>query len=571
MKQEGLGHNSVYGNGKVRRTYLINFDNSIFSEIQEFVQHDSQFFGDSLIILGCEGGFSRCIPKQNSILFSPEEACNSCKKSQLTPNNDGKKIDFPLEYMKSRTLPTAVLIFLESGEKSIEAFRNFEYEGVSIFRLAAFDLVSLARILSTKDLFSSENRELKERLVDVCNLIHWLKESIHFDDSSMLLACNGNYMLNGVCREFASIKGSKFFSIEMEPLKNSGYIKFKYFANRDAFDSKIRNWENFLGYRFKRYHFSNVLKQFENRFKGAAHNSYVSKNDSIITLNRVKELKSKTKSVRTVFLSSSEELLSHAIAFDVDFSYEQYVNHQTKFIKFILSEVRNFPDIGVVIRCHPRQGVSKKSQIISEEYEIIEALIRSYQLPENLIFIEPNDSLSSYKLISLSDTVSVFWSTIALESLLLGIPTVTLSPEIEYWPLKDLTNYQFESSEVAWGSFFSLNCQAGIPNDSRIIEWYERSFNGNWYQTCIPILTSSTLFNPKNLLWRIVDHFELRSRLIQMWIRAFPTNKAQNESYTGRKRWAFSENCSRSLSYLELKRWRQHWHKQLQGINLEIE
>ena len=570
MKQNGLDRKATKEDGVVENTYIINFDASIFSQIQEFIQHDLDIVGNSLTIIGCDGGFSKCIPKQNWSHLTTEEACKLCKNSQLKKHGATKRIDFPNHYLQQRILPTQVTSFLGTKEKSIDAYREFKYEGIPIFNLAAFDLAIYTRTLSAQELFSSESLELKDRLADVCNLIDWLKESIEFGGSTTLLACNGNYMLNGVCREFAKLNGSRFLSVEMEPLQNSGYLRYKYFESRDSIDSKARRWENFLGYKFKRHNFSNVLKQFENRIMGNAHNSYVVQNEETSTLHKIQELKLHTKSIRSVFLSSSEELLAHSIAFDTDFSFEHYANYQINFLEYIIEEARKFPDIGIIIRSHPRQGISKKSHVISEEFTKIEMLLKLNQIPENVLFIEPSDLISSYRVLAQSDVVNFFWSTIGLESILLGIPTTTLSPEIKIWPLKELTNHQFETSELAWANFFSVEVSVGIPIDSKVIEWFERTFKGNWYQTCIPILTSSTLLNPKNLFWRVIDRFALRSWIIKRWIQFFPTKKALNENYGVRHQWTIFEASSRRISYLELRRWREYWLNELKGIKPDI-
>ena len=554
----------------VGQTYIINFDASIFSQVQEFVQHDNKVLGHAISIIGCDGGFSNCIPKQNWTHLTVEEACKTCKNSQLKPNGVTKKIDFPRHYLEQKILPTQVTSFLEKKENNIDAYKEFKYEGIPIFKLVAFDLVMQTRPLSARELFSNESLDMKDRLTDVCNLIDWLKKTIEFSETTTLVACNGNYMLNGVCREFATLKKSKFLSVEMEPLQNSGYLRYKYFENRDSVDSESRRWENYLGYRYKRHKFSNVLKQFENRIRGNAHNSYVIQNNEVSTLHKIQELKRCTKSIRSVFLSSSEELLAHSIAFEDVFSFENFANHQNNFLEYILREARKFPEIGIVIRSHPRQGISKKSLVVSEEFKKIKLLMMLNQLPENIIFIEPSDLISSYKVAALSDVVNIFWSTIGLESILLGIPTISLSPEIKIWPLEKLTNHQFETSEIAWANFFSVEVSAGNPIASRVIEWFERSFNGNWYQTCIPILTSSTLLRPKNLFWRVIDRYKFRSYIVKKWIQIFPTDKALNEKYTLRHNWTFFESFSMRISYLELRRWREHWHNELKGNNLDF-
>jgi hypothetical protein len=90
-------------------------------------------------------------------------------------------------------------------------------------------------------------------------------------------------------------------------------------------------------------------------------------------------------------------------------------------LDLILEMVSSYPDTLFVIRAHPDETRLRK-----ESRETVQAWVEDHgvNLLENVIFVAPNEYLSSYELINRSKFVLVYNSTIGLEASILGVPVL---------------------------------------------------------------------------------------------------------------------------------------------------
>jgi len=548
---------------------LLNFDGGLFSNIQEFVVAEENLNGRKVVRVGCEGGLNSCLPKQLIDKKSKESVCKTCIHNQIKIKTPNMSINFRKTSQNLLSLPEEVQNLLYKYQFISSEIREYKYRGVPIFRLVGFDLIMNTRTLKLDRKLNEFPPEIAvdiyHRLEDVCQLIDWAYLSIPFEKFSYILACNGNYMINGIFREICQINKIPFYSIEMEPFTNSGYIKYKYIPDRISLNSSHRSVDNYLGYKHKIRNFKSVLKQFENRFNGNAHNAYTNLESDLQLVEKLNIFKQSHESIRSIFLSSTEELLAHQYAFGNIEEYSEQISVQLNFLEFILKESNKYPKVGTIIRIHPRQGVSKKSKTESEEYQLIKKLLSEHRTPDNVLVILAHENISSHKIMARSDIICVFWSTVAIESLLLAYPTITLAPEVKVWPISALTTGQYSTSTEARANYFSIDSQMGLPLDNQIIFWFERTFAGNWYSTCIPIFTNTSLVYPKYFTWRVIDKLKLRNLIYELWLRLTDKSKIRNFYYSKIEAEASRNKISIILSKLMLARWRQNWGTILKG------
>ena len=93
----------------------------------------------------------------------------------------------------------------------------------------------------------------------------------------------------------------------------------------------------------------------------------------------------------------------------------------------------------LVIRIHPREFANKREGINSKEGKTLLNYLQEMQLPKNVIINYPTDKVSVYDLASITELLINSTSTVGLEFTVLGIPSVTISPQ-------SLTNYPLELS-----------------------------------------------------------------------------------------------------------------------------
>jgi hypothetical protein len=79
-------------------------------------------------------------------------------------------------------------------------------------------------------------------------------------------------------------------------------------------------------------------------------------------------------------------------------------------------------DVQLVIRMHPRIGLSHRHTAKASEYDRYKSVLAT--LPSNVVVIWPEDKVSSYNLAEVADLALVSWSTIGMELARFGIPVI---------------------------------------------------------------------------------------------------------------------------------------------------
>jgi len=92
-------------------------------------------------------------------------------------------------------------------------------------------------------------------------------------------------------------------------------------------------------------------------------------------------------------------------------------------LDLVLEIIRSHPETLFVIRAHPDEKRPVSNKISNESVHDWVYLKSVDQLP-NVIFIEPDEFISSYELIQRSKFVLVYNSSIGLEATLLGVPVI---------------------------------------------------------------------------------------------------------------------------------------------------
>ena len=87
-----------------------------------------------------------------------------------------------------------------------------------------------------------------------------------------------------------------------------------------------------------------------------------------------------------------------------------------------LRHVAGTPGVRYVVRVHPAEV--KISFVLTQERMDDQIRAAFPELPDNIVVIPPEDDLSSYSLAAASDLAVMYSSTIGLETMAMGVPTV---------------------------------------------------------------------------------------------------------------------------------------------------
>ena len=170
-----------------------------------------------------------------------------------------------------------------------------------------------------------------------------------------------------------------------------------------------------------------VFKNLNERLIGGGSNWYYKKPDSQ-SKKLLEDLLSQTryKKIICVFPSSLDEIkaaMSRNLAFDypITDSFNIFKN-QLNWLSETINYFRERQDVVVIFRIHPRMGKNKRLNRISPHISEINTLFED--LPEHLIKIEPEHSISSYSLSNIADLIISSGTTLGLESTAIGVPVV---------------------------------------------------------------------------------------------------------------------------------------------------
>lgn len=114
------------------------------------------------------------------------------------------------------------------------------------------------------------------------------------------------------------------------------------------------------------------------------------------------------------------------------FSKEEYLfPTQIDWLDFLISRMRESPELGLIIRIHPREMPNKREGGTSTNARRLHSML--VDLPENVVINWPKDDISFYDLMLRVDLVLTCWSSVVLESSLFGCPIILPYNPVKYY------------------------------------------------------------------------------------------------------------------------------------------
>ncbi len=163
---------------------------------------------------------------------------------------------------------------------------------------------------------------------------------------------------------------------------------------------------------------------------------------------------SKSKKLIVIYTSSADEFNAtdlewQALKFK---DYEDYRTFPTQidWIHETINFIKSNPSFELVVRVHPREGKNKREKRLNESKHL--KLLKENFYDKNFErchFVWPEDDISSYDLAELASVTSIYWSTIGIELLRLGIPVISTALGIGPYP-KDCCFIKFEPSKEGY-------------------------------------------------------------------------------------------------------------------------
>ncbi len=121
------------------------------------------------------------------------------------------------------------------------------------------------------------------------------------------------------------------------------------------------------------------------------------------------------------------------------FQQEQPFVDQIAWISSLIDYVEQSAHLQLVVRIHPREGVTARESVASEHRDLLAAnFSKNYQYTR---IIWPEDSISSYDLAEIADIALTSWTNITSEVARLGVPTITAFKRVNPFPINDMVGW----------------------------------------------------------------------------------------------------------------------------------
>lgn len=467
----------------------------LYAETLKFLAWKLRFEGVRVIRIGCSGILDACTSINSVGKQGGDNVCNRCQVAQR-----GISADTFYEIGRADgVLSEDALLFLGQVKSRLEFGKisdvlDMQFYNMPLCRIAFFDFAIVTKLAPSSELTIENVNRFVAGVSDLLKLQNAFKRFKELHNISHLIFVNGNYSQNTFARNFFGGNGVACLSVE--PQLTSQHILSKVMlvpsrlflkpegllhgdAGNITLDAEIVS------------SVESLLENFGARIQGGDFNAYTSLNQQGISTEEVAQVEQFIKDhvrIHSFFLSSEDELTPHFVTHGVEAIPEPNplgpYRTQLEFTTYLLKEAQKYPEIGFIIRLHPRMAVNKRDHFESEEHTRYKELLRNTNIPKNVHILYGDSKISSYFVISKSNLVIISWSTIGLEALLLGIPVVAIFPNYLMYPITAFTEQPSNLIEMNSSLFAATDWGRG--NDRNLLVWMSMAFEGRFYSTAAP-------------------------------------------------------------------------------------
>lgn len=138
---------------------------------------------------------------------------------------------------------------------------------------------------------------------------------------------------------------------------------------------------------------------------------------------------------------------------------------QNDWIGWLIEHVRGKPSYFLVVRVHPREYPNKRDKILSRNANLFMEYINKIKIPKNVYINTPNESISLYDLLKITDVHLNRSSSVAIEASIYGIPVLGV---LDNLILHDPALHKESDNELEYAENISIAVQTGWKFDNVI-------------------------------------------------------------------------------------------------------
>jgi hypothetical protein len=507
---------------------LVTFDSYVgmYAETLRYVSWKLQHLGCKVVRVGCDGVLGACT-SFNSLgdrvidSNTKEEICRVCKGAQLKiPADHINNVGSDQSLIEQDAID--FLNRVESKLKThlaVSAVLEMNYQQLPLCKIAFFDFAIALKVSQVSLLNESAISRFMLGLRDLLILREHFEFFLQQNQLTHVVYINGNYSLNTLIRILCTKK--KVVCLSIEPQLTSQHILNYVLLKKDRIELSpeallTANSESNINPAC----LSGVLNNFGARITGGDFNAYTSLGD-VCDQNETAKIIIFFDShprVHSFFMSSEDELVPHIVTHDfsneLDEEYRTAYSNQFEFIQYFIAEAEKNPDIGFIVRLHPRMAVNKRDLKESLEHQRYKKLLDQVIVAPNVLIIYGDSKVSSYYLIGKSNLVIVSWSTIGLEAMMMGVPVVSVFPNTLMYPLVKFSGHPQNFDELKIALFSSS--KYGVADDIKLFNWVSMAHEGQFFKTLAPRGLGGRASRLYRLIYRLVDKLGIYNLFAQL-------------------------------------------------------
>lgn len=411
--------------------------------------------GHQVLLVRCFESYQHCLVKEsrnislNGNAIRKADACISCAEL-------GKRMT------DAYGLPTIFINELLSGDalneiksvvKTMPADASkFQIDGVSFGALCCMDLALLTK---QNDLLNATGfaREMLEAYVESSLISYYAMRNILRKFNVKRLMYFNEYSILMGAVEAAKLANVPFIRVSHALHRNSDRSKIILMSDSLAVINYHKCLDRWASWRHLALTSEKVKLISDNqifRMGAGGYSVYSPKFNASTSSNLFKSLNlSSEKKTLIAYTSSLDEYYSniHLMSSQkVDlFQKEQPFRDQIDWISSLVDYVEPSSHLQLVVRIHPREGVTAREKVASQHLNELRRLFSGkYQ---NVKFIWPEEKISSYDLAEIADLALTSWSNITSELVRLSVPTITAFKRVNPFPIDDVVGWAPTPSE----------------------------------------------------------------------------------------------------------------------------
>lgn len=393
--------------------------------------------GSSVTMIHCDGIFSRYCPvmaaeglSTSTSLGARKATCSNCRGNTSLVSNSAAYQTLKIESYISPTDLSEIDVIVQSVSQT--NWMDFEVEGIPIGKYSSYISLlqhKLPNVADSEVAWGEYQAELFNSLVTYRAVSRILTDV----NPTHAVVYNPLYPANRVFSILSERSGSKLIglsagayvpsryeTVAIYPHVSSGQTLTESSTIASALRSELTPLEIKL-----------VSRYLQSLINATDPWTYSVGLSNLEHADTKKKLNISGESAIAIVLLSSPDETRASVMVDAEHARKGNLGQPniSQFISMVRAAATELPEVHFVVRVHPRLYPNKRESVVSPDVAGI--LHELGNLPDNCSINTPEDNVSLYELIAISDVAINQSSSAGLEFLSLGVPVINCDPEIQ--------------------------------------------------------------------------------------------------------------------------------------------